>query len=94
MPAEPFDAEPKLRNRYFWPPIGDDVPDRVEPRRHEEEIVGRTDKGRPRHVRVDNQGRLILSPHSIIGTDPILLSKLDELNSSMKELVEIMGKFK
>lgn len=43
-----------------------DEPERMEPTFHRYEMVGRTARGRPRHVRVDSIGRLVISPDSSI----------------------------
>ena len=59
-------GEPLLRDDYFDHVLQGDTPERLAPHIHQEEIVGRTAKGRPRHVRVDNQGRIVLAPDANI----------------------------
>lgn len=83
--------EELLTEKYFYPLKGDDVPERKHPTFHQEELIGRTADGRIRTVRVDNQGRLVLSPGSVPSTDPMLTSKLDEIVGILNSLVEVMG---
>ena len=71
---------------------GADEPERELPTYHRTEMLGRSALGRPRHLRVDRLGRMMLSPEGAVGEALVnLAAQMEELTKLVHKLVYAAG---